>query len=129
MADLPSQRMQPYTSPFLCTACDYFGPITVKISRNKSAKHYGVIFTCLNTLAVHCKLATDTSAMEFFQVLRRFFSYRGYPKFVIRQWFADGRGRTRVTSYDPKLGKGQAERILRGSWYQVAVHHPFGPAS
>ena len=82
MADLPPQRMQPYTPPFLYTACDYFGPITVKISRNKSAKHYGIIFTCLNTRAVHCELSTDASAMEFLQVLRRFFSYRGYPKFM-----------------------------------------------
>ena len=83
MADQPSQRMQPYTPPFLYTACDYFGPITVKISRNKSAKHYGVILTCLNIRAVHCELATDASAMEFLQVLRRFFSYRGYPKFML----------------------------------------------
>ena len=83
MADLPSCRLQPYTPPFHHTACDYFGPIKVKLSRNKTAKHYGVIFTCLNTRAVHCELATDASTMDFLQVLRRFFSYRGYPKLMI----------------------------------------------
>ena len=80
MANLPSCRQQPYTPPFLYTSCDYFGPMKVKVGRNKSTKHYGVIFTCLNTRAIHCELATNLTTMEFLQVLRRFFSYRGYPK-------------------------------------------------
>ena len=83
MANLPSCRQQPYTPPFLYTSCDYFGPMKVKIGRNKFTKHYGVIFTCLNTRAVYCELATDASTMEFLQVLRRFFSYRGYPKMLL----------------------------------------------
>ena len=83
MADLPLCRQQPFTPPLLYTSCDYFGPFTVKIIRNKNTKHYGVIFTCLNTRAVHCELATDASAMALLQVLRRFFSQRGYPKLMI----------------------------------------------
>ena len=83
MANLPSYRLQPYTPPFLYSSCDYFGPIKVKIGRNKTAKHYGVIFTCINTRAVHLELATDASTMEFLHVLRRFFCYRGYPKQMI----------------------------------------------
>ena len=83
MANLPSYRLQPYSPPFLYTSCDYFGPLKVKIGRNKTAKHYGVIFTCLNTRAVHLELATDASTMDFLQVLRRFFSYRGYPELMI----------------------------------------------
>ena len=71
MANLPSTRLQPYTPP----SCIH--------QRNKAAKHYGVIFTCMNTRAVHCELAVDASAMEFLQVLRRFFSYRGYPKLML----------------------------------------------
>ena len=55
----------------------------MKIGRNKTAKHFGVIFTCINTRAVHLELATDASTMEFLHVLRRFFSYRGYPKQMI----------------------------------------------
>ena len=69
MADLPSCRLQPYTPPFHHTACDYFGHIKVRVGRNKTAKHYGVIFTCLNTRAVHCELSTDASTMDFLQVL------------------------------------------------------------
>ena len=83
MAKLPTCRLQPFTPLFMFTACDYFGPHKVKISRNKMAKHYGVLFTCLNRRAVHCELATDASTMEFLQVLRRFFSYRGYPKVML----------------------------------------------
>ena len=83
MANLPACRVQPYTPPFLYTSCDYFGPVRVKAGRNKTVKHYGVIFTCLNTRAVHCELATDASTMEFLQALRRFFSNRGYPQLLI----------------------------------------------
>lgn len=61
----------------------YFGPIKVKIGRNTTMKHYGVIFTCMNTRAIHCELAVDASAMDFLQVLRRFFAYRGYPKMML----------------------------------------------
>ena len=79
MADLPQLRLAPYTPPFHHTACDYFGPFIVKIGRNKTTKHYGVVFTCLNTRAVHLELVVDCSTMEFLQVLRRFFSIRGQP--------------------------------------------------
>lgn len=77
MANLPEQRLAPYTPSFFHTSCDYFGPYRVKIGRNKVAKHYGVLFTSLNTRAVHLELAVDNSAMSYPQVLRRFFSIRG----------------------------------------------------
>ncbi len=83
MADLPDIRLAPFTPPFHHTACDYFGPIVVKVGRNKTAKYYGVLFTCLNTRAVHLKLAVDCSTMEFLQVLRRFFAIRGTPAVMI----------------------------------------------
>lgn len=83
MANLPKFRLRPHTPPFLYSSVDYFGPIKVKVGRNKTSKHYGVVFTCLNTRAIHCELAVDASAMELMQVLRRFFSYRGYPKVLL----------------------------------------------
>ena len=70
MANLPNCRLTPHSPPFHYTSCDYFGPITVKVGRNKTTKHYGVIFTCLNTRAVHLEVATDCSAMEFIPTLR-----------------------------------------------------------
>ena len=83
MADLPECRLAPLTPPFYYTACDYFGPYNVKIGSNKTTKCYGVIFTCLNTRAVHLELAVDYSTMEFIQVLRRFFAVRGCPSLII----------------------------------------------
>ena len=77
-ADLPRLQLTPYTPPFYNTSCEYFGPYNVKIERNKSTKHYGAIFTCLNTRAVHLELAVDYSAMEYIQRLRRFFAIRCY---------------------------------------------------
>ena len=83
MANLPEIRLAPFTPMFHHTACDYFGPIVVKVGRNKTAKHYGVLFTCLNTRAVHLELATDCSTMEFLQVFQKFFAIRGTPAVMI----------------------------------------------
>ena len=83
MADLPQHRTAPGTPPFHYTSCNYFGPFTVKINRNKTVMHYGVIFTCLNTRAIHLEIATDCTTMQFMQTLRRFFSIRGYPTLMI----------------------------------------------
>ena len=83
MADLPELQLAPHTPPFHFTSCDYFGPYKVKIGRNKTTKHHGIIFTCLNTRAVHLELAVDCATMDFLQVLRRFFATRGYPKCML----------------------------------------------
>ena len=128
MAKLPKCRLQPFTPPFMYTSCDYFGPFKVKIGRNKTAKHYGVLFTCLNTRAVHCKLATDVSTMEFLQVLRRFFPYRGVPgSSNFRQWFPNGGCGLRTATNDRRMGQSQAKRILRRQRYEMAVYHPTCP--
>ena len=83
MAELPHIRLMPQTPPFYHTACDYFGPYKVKVGRNKTAKHYGVLFTCLNTPAVHLEMPTDCTTMEYIQFLRRFFEIRGYPSLML----------------------------------------------
>ena len=83
MADLPSFRLAPQTTPFYYTALYYFGPFKVKLGRNKTAKHYGVLFTCLNTRAVHLEMAVHCTTMELMQVLRRFFSIRGFPAIIL----------------------------------------------
>lgn len=84
MADLPKTRLEPFTPPFYYTACDYFDPYKAKISRNKTTNHYGVIFSCLNTRAVHMELTVDYSTVEFMQTLRRFFAIRSQPAMMLR---------------------------------------------
>ena len=83
MANLPALLLAPYIPLFYFTACNYFGPYNVKISRNKTAKHYGVLFTCPNTRAVHLQMAVDLTTMEFLQVLRRFLAIRGQPAVIL----------------------------------------------
>ncbi|XP_041456247.1 uncharacterized protein LOC121408709 [Lytechinus variegatus] len=83
MSDLPDERVAPFTPPFYFSSVDYFGPISVKVGRNKTAKHYGVLFSCLNTRAIHLEVAVDCTSMEFMQVLRRFFAMRGQPAFIL----------------------------------------------
>ena len=69
MADLPRLHLTPDTPPLYNTSCDYFGPYNMKIRINKTTKHYGVIFICLNTRAVHLELAVDYSTIEYIQLL------------------------------------------------------------
>ena len=83
MANLPPIRAAPHTPPFHYVLCDYFGPITVKILRNKTTKHYRVIFTGLNTKAVYLEIATDCSTMELIQTLRRCFAFQGYLAVIL----------------------------------------------
>ena len=83
MAELPPVRLALQTPPFHYTACDYFGPFTVKVGRNKKARHYGFMFTCLNTTAVHLEMAVDCTTMGLMQVLRRFFAVRGCPAVLL----------------------------------------------
>lgn len=118
---LPSCPLQPHTPPFQYTSCYYVGPMKVKIGQNKIMKHYGVIFTFLNSRAVHCELATDVSTMEFLQVLSTFFSYRGYLKMVMSDNGTQSNGwcRTRVACHERWLGKRQAERILCRTRHEV----------
>ena len=46
MANLPTARVLPDSTPFTNTGIDYFGPIEVKRGRS-CCKCYGVIFTCM----------------------------------------------------------------------------------
>lgn len=43
-------------------------------------EHYGVIFTCLNSRAVHLDVAADCTTMEYMQVLKTVFALRGVPE-------------------------------------------------
>ena len=87
MSDLPKERLAIGEKPFTYTGIDYFGPITVKLSKKTRlnpalAKRYGVIFTCLTTRAIHLELAGDLSTDCFIMALRRFRSRRGNVKSI-----------------------------------------------
>ncbi|XP_028416265.1 uncharacterized protein LOC114540191 [Dendronephthya gigantea] len=127
MAELPPTRLTPQTPPFFYTSCDYFGPYKVKISRNKTDKNYGVIFTCLNSRAIHLELATDYSAMGYMQVLRRFFCIRGCPKLILSDNGTQlvGVARELREMIRLRMGHPEIKGILRRKRNNMAIHHTF----
>ncbi|XP_045033912.1 uncharacterized protein LOC116935697 [Daphnia magna] len=79
MAELHGSRLEAGTPPFTRTACDLFGPLDVGLSRNRTAKRWGVLFTCLVTHAVYLELVTSLSSDDFLLILRRFIGLYGQP--------------------------------------------------
>ena len=80
MAGVPKERLAIYKPPFCHTAVDYFGPMEVGLSRNRTDKRYGALFTCLTTRAVYLDLAPSLSSDDFLNVLRRFIATYGTPE-------------------------------------------------
>ncbi|XP_072019707.1 uncharacterized protein [Amphiura filiformis] len=76
MADLPSNRVKPDDPPFTYTGMDYFGPFNIKHGR----KRYGVLFTCMNSRAVHIEIADSMDTSSCINALRRFLARRGHVK-------------------------------------------------
>jgi len=52
MAELPDSRLQLGFQPFAHLGVDNFGPVMVR-QRHSAVKHYGCLFTCMTTRAVH----------------------------------------------------------------------------
>ena len=81
MADLPTFRTTAFEPCFTHTGVDLFGPLNAKRGR-VVVKRWGVLFTCLNSRAVHLELASSLETDCFINVLRRFISRRGTPKTI-----------------------------------------------
>ena len=75
MTALPEDRLA-ITPPFTNSAVDYFDPWTIKLGR-KEVKHYGVLFTCLASKAIHLETATSLETDSFLNALRCFICRRG----------------------------------------------------
>lgn len=63
MANLPPARLRLFKPAFYSSGVDCFGPMTVKIGR-RTEKHWGIVFKCMTTRAVHLDLleSMDTDA-------------------------------------------------------------------
>ncbi|XP_072027825.1 uncharacterized protein [Amphiura filiformis] len=82
MADLPAQRVKADDPPFTYTGVDYFGPYEIKRGRS-TVKRYGVLFTCLNSRAVHIEVADSMTTSSCINALRRFIARRGMVKEIV----------------------------------------------
>jgi len=78
MASLPWFRVQPHLPPFAHTGVDLFGPFEVTIFRRK-VKRWGILFTCLNSRAVHLDMTYTLETDSFICALDRFRHSRGTP--------------------------------------------------
>lgn len=80
MADLPSDRMGT-PPPFTNVGFDVFGPWTIKTRKLRGGavnfKRWGLVFTCLNSRAIHIEVLEMMDSSSFICALRRFFSIRG----------------------------------------------------
>ena len=81
MSDLPPERVT-RSPPFTYTGIDYFGPLYCTDQQGEG-KVWVALFTCLTIRAVHLELATDLTADQFLQTLRRFIARRGTPKQIL----------------------------------------------
>ena len=60
-------------------AVDYFGPFTIGLARNRTAKHWDALITCPVTRGVYLDLTTTLSTDDFLLILRRFIGIYGRP--------------------------------------------------
>ena len=75
MPSLPSDRLceEP---PFTYCGVDLFGPFVTKEGRKK-LKHYGGLFICLSSRAIHIETVASLNTDSFILCLRRFIGHRG----------------------------------------------------
>ncbi|XP_066958619.1 uncharacterized protein [Macrobrachium rosenbergii] len=76
VADLSLDQLFPWEPAFMKSATDCFGPFLVK-SGSSEVKRYGVLFTCLTSLAIHIEMANCIDTDAFLNVLRRFVARHG----------------------------------------------------
>ncbi|XP_030274392.1 uncharacterized protein LOC115582541 [Sparus aurata] len=83
MANLPADRVK-VDPPFTHFGLDVFGPWNVTSHRTRGhgaeSKRWAVMFTCLNTRAVHLEVVETMSTSSFINALQRFLSIRGPVK-------------------------------------------------
>ena len=82
MADLPVDRVIGGEPPFNRAGMDFFGPFEIKRGR-VTVKRYGVIFTCLNSRAVHLEVAHSLETNSCIDAIRRFICRRGTVQKIV----------------------------------------------
>ena len=79
MGNLPDNVLETENSPWKHIALDYIGPVNVRDIRNKrlTVKVYPILYTCLQTRALHVNLAMGYSTDQFFTAYDDFVTLRG----------------------------------------------------
>ena len=77
LSELPIERITPFQPAFYHTSVDYFGPYKVLLTRNTTAKRYGVLFAFMTTRCVHLEVAESLSTSDFLPALHKMMARRG----------------------------------------------------
>ena len=88
MAAIPSYRFEKPLQAFSKTGLDFAGPFFVKQGRAKQRlKSYILVFTCLQTRAVHLEVTNDQSTSSVLNAFSRMTDMRGMPnEFLSDNW-------------------------------------------
>ena len=81
MADLPQDRLMTDVPVFTNIGIDVFGHFLVSRGRgNVKEKRYGIIFSCMNSRAIHLEMLYSLTTDSFINAFRRFISRRSSVK-------------------------------------------------
>ena len=84
MAAIPEYRFEKPLHAFSKTGLDFAGPFSIKQGRAKQRlKSYILVFTCLQTRAVHLEATLDQSTASVMNALSRFVDMRGLPDEIL----------------------------------------------
>ena len=84
MAAIPGYRFEEPLHAFSKTGLDFAGPFSIKQGRAKARlKSYILVFTCLQTRAVHLEATLDQSIACVMNALSRFVDMRGLPSEIL----------------------------------------------
>ena len=131
MAPLPASRVKAHEPPFAYTGIDFFGSYQIKQGRSIK-KRYGVIFTCMNSRAVHLESAECMDTSSCVNALRRFVCRRGHVKEITSDngtnlCGADRELRQAVQELDPEvLHTWAANKGIKWKYNPPAASHHGG---
>jgi len=80
-----------HSVPLTFTWVDYFGLLGVAVGRRREMR-LGVLFTCLNTRAVHLEVAVSLFTDSFLCILKTFGARRGVPRRILSDSGTNFRG-------------------------------------
>ena len=114
--------------PVSNSGVDFFGPFYIEDTKRNLEKHYGMIFTCLITRAVHLKSCPDLNTGTFLNAFQRFTSRRCQPELL----YSDN-GKTFIgASEEPKksvksLDNDKIYKALAATNTTWKFNPPYGP--
>ena len=132
MAPLPAFRLK-MEAPFYHCGVDVFGPFRVRYFRKAPVRKNLLLFTCMQTRAVHLEILDGMKARHFFQALKRMQDRRPFVRYLYSDNGTNFEGADRVMREAMKEWQdaGTAEYVrLNVSWERFsrpAAHHEGGP--